>query len=183
MNKKKIVAGILTYITIFAVYIAFFSHPVTPAYIHHSGYLEVEMKNASSLPQAAYRVYVKGTVSPAIVVVATVRTPYVPDSTFSRSLKYTKSLAEEQVKERYHVNILLVYKGEKKVNINGHSVVMELYDVHLNYTTYVPFKPKVIQLIVGAYFCQEKLESIIVAYAYPPAFASDVNSVLSSIRC
>ena len=187
MNVKKIIAGVLTYIVIFAIYLAFFSYPVTPAHIYHMGYIDVETKNLSKLPQGVYKVYVRGSITPAIVVIATIRTPYVPSSSYSYSLKYTKGIAENEIKKRYHVNILLVYKGERKVEIQNHEVVMELYDVHLNYTSSVPplpsLKPKIIQLTIGAYFCQEKFESIIIAYAYPPEFASDFNGVLSSIQC
>lgn len=183
MNIRRIIAGLLTYVLIFAIYIAFFSYPVTPAHITQRGYVEIETKNISKIPDGIYKVYVRGSLTPAIVVLATVRTPYLPNKAYSYSLKYTKSIAEEEIKKKYNVNIKLVYRGEETVEIHNHQVVMDRYDVYLNYKTFVPLKPKVIQLVVGAYFCQEKLESIIIAYAYPPEFSSDFKGVLSSIQC
>ncbi len=183
MNKKKIVAGIFSYLLVFAIYIAFFSYPVTPAYIEHRGYVDVETKNISYLPNGVYKVYVKGSLNPAIVVIATIRTPYIPQKTYSKSLRHIEGIVEKEIKKRYNVNIDLVYRGEKSVDIKNHTIVMDDYDVYLNYTFYAPLRPKVIKLDIGAYFCQEKFESIIIAYAYPPIFASDFNKVLESIHC
>ncbi len=183
MNKKKIFAGLIAYLLVLGIYVAFFSYPVTPAYIDHRGYIEVEMKNISSLPKGVYKVYVKGSINPAIVVIATIRSPYIPQKTYSTSLRHVEGIAEKEIKDRYNVNVDLVYRGEKVMNIHNHTIVMDDYDVYLNYTFYGPLRPKVIKLDIGAYFCQEKLESIIIAYAYPPIFSSDFPKVLNSVHC
>ncbi len=181
--KKKILGAIIAYLLVIMIYAAFFSIQVTPAYVEHSEYKEVERKNITSFPNAKYIMYIRGSLNPAILVIATVRTPYVPHKTYSSLLKYTEDVTEKEVKERYGVDIDLVYKGEKIVLINNHTVVMEEYDVYLNYPVPSPLRPKVIKMDVGAYFCREKFESIIIVYAYPPIFSSDFDEVISSIHC
>ncbi len=181
--KKKILAAIVTYLMVMVIYAAFFSIPVTPAHMEHPQYGEVERKNITAFPDAQYILYIRGSLNPAILVIATVRTPYVPYKTYSSLLKYTEEITEKEVKERYGVDIDLVYRGERTAWINNHTVVMEEYDVYLNYPIPSPLRPKVIKMDVGAYFCSEKFESIIIAYAYPPIFSSDFDGVISSIHC
>jgi hypothetical protein len=183
MDRKKIMAAVLAYIILISIYVAFFSIPVTPAYVDHSQYMEVESGNITSIPDSRYIMYIRGSLNPAILVIATVRTPYIPSKTYSSTLKYTETLTEEEVKKRYGVDIDLVYRGEKIIDVNNHTIVMDEYDVYLNYPVSSPLRPKVIKLDIGAYFCHEKFESIIIAYAYPPIYASDFEEVISSIHC
>ncbi len=183
MNKRKVIAAISAYLLVLAIYAAFFSIPVTPAHMEHPLYKEVKRENITTIPNAEYIMYIRGSLNPAILVIATVRTPFIPHKTYSSLLKYTENITESEVKKRYGVDIDLVYKGEKIVEINNHTVIMDEYDVYLNYLTPSPIRPKVIKLDVGAYFCRENFESIIIAYAYPPIFASDFDEVISSIQC
>ena len=181
MKRSKILGVLVTYSLVLLLYISFLYYPVEPATAENSSYKLVETKTLKDFPSSVYKVYVRAGLNPAILVVSTVRTPYVPESTYSRSLKYTEKIAEEEVKKRYGVDIDLVYRGEKIVKIGEHSVVMDDYDVYLNENSWL--KPQVIKMVVGAFFCQEKMESVIIAYAYPPVFQSDFDSVMNSIVC
>ncbi len=178
---RKLIVALVAYSLVILIYASFLYYPVEPAVANHPSYHLVETKELKRFPSSEYRVYVRGSFHPAILVVSTVRTPYVPTSTYSRTLRYTESIAEKEVKERYGVDIDLVYVGVKNATIGNHTVVMEEYNVYLKGQGFL--KPEVIKMDVGAFFCQEKLESVIVVYAYPPIFQSDFESVMGSIRC
>ncbi|NPA75640.1 MAG: hypothetical protein GXO25_06130 [Euryarchaeota archaeon] len=186
MNWVKVGTGIAAYLLVIGIYVAFFAYPVVPAYANAPDYSEVENKTYSTLPYVVYKVYVRGSVTPGILLVATVRTPFVPDSTYSKILRSMESIIENQTKERYDADIDLVLQGTRNATINGHSVVMDDYDVHLRYLNSVPFpgvRPDTIKLYFGAFFCNEKYESIIVAYVCPPVFEDDFSSVMAGVQC
>ncbi len=185
MNRKKILTGIIAYLAVIALYLAFFAYPVSPATLNASGYTQVKSEVYERLPYVVYKVYVKPDLSPAIVVVATIRTPFVPDSTYSKILQDMEGIIENETEERYHASIDLVFVGETTAAINGKKVVMDEYDVHLKYLNQYDAwgRPDTVKLYLGAFFCNEKYESVFVAYLCPPVFQSDFTRVMDSIRC
>ncbi len=181
MKKERIMASIIVYSVVILIYISFLAYPVEPAQAEAASYHLVETKELKNFPSSMYKVYVRESTTPAILVVSTVRSPYVPVSTYSKSLKYTEKIAEDEVRDRYGVEINLVYRGERVANIGNHTVVMDEYDVYLEESSW--FTPKVLKMDVGAFFCQENFQSVIVVYVYPPLYESDFDSVMASIRC
>ncbi len=191
VNWLKVGTGVTAYLLVIGIYFAFFSYPVSPAYASAPDYHEEESKVYSTLPYVAYKIYVRASSTPGILLVATVRTPFLPDSTYSKILRQMEGIIENQTKERYHADIDLVLVGTRNATINGHSVVMDDYDVHLRYLNSVfsmwpsptPVRPDTIKLYFGAFFCNEKYETVIVAYVYPPIFEDDFSSVMEGIKC
>jgi hypothetical protein len=195
INWLKVGTGIAAYLLVLGIYVAFFAYPVEPAHASTADYLEVENKTYSSLPYVVYRVYVRGSITPGILLVATVRTPFLPDSTYSKILRSMESIIENETKERYKANIDLVLRGMRNATINGHSVVMDDYDVNLRYLNSVygdsrsiwppptPVRPDTIKMYFGAFFCNERYETVVVAYVAPPVFHGDFDAVMEGIKC
>ncbi len=184
VNWKKVISAVSAYLIMMGIYVAFFAYPVVPAHSTHPSYVEVENKTYSTLPYVVYRVYLRGSVNPGILLVATVRTPFLPDKTYSKILRSMESIIENETKKRYHADIDLVLVGTKKAVIGGHDVVMDDYDVHLRYLNQLPGwgRPDTIKMYFGAFFCREHYESVIVAYVAPPDLG-DFNEVMSEVKC
>ncbi len=186
VNWLKVGTGIVAYLLVLGIYVAFFAYPVAPAHVSAPDYREVENKTYSTLPYVVYSVYVRGSVTPGILLVATVRTPFLPDSTYSKILRSMESIIENETKERYNADIDLVLVGTRNATINGHRVVMDDYDMHLRYLNSVPFpgvRPDTVKLYFGAFFCNEKYETVVVAYVAPPVFHGDFDAVMGGIKC
>ena len=181
----KIGTAVATYLLVIGIYLAFFTYPVEPAHASAKEYQEIETKVYSTLPYVVYKLYLRSSITPGILLVATIRTPFVPDSTYSKVLRDMEGIIENQTKERYKADIDLVLMGQRNVTINGKTVVMDSYNVHLNYfNSYAPYlRPDTIKLYLGAFFCNEKYESIIVAYVCPPIFENDFMGVMENIKC
>ena len=183
MNRVKILTTAFTYLLVFGIYLAFFAYPVHPATANSSAYHEVESKKYSEFPSVFYRVYVRGSTTPGILLVATVRTPFLPHSTYSRILRAMEGVIENETKERYRADIDLQYVDEVDAQIANRTVVMDYYTVHLKYQFNNFFNPTVVKLYFGAFFCNERYESVIVAYVVPPVFEGDFSGVMGSIGC
>ena len=187
MNWKKIFALIVVYLMVIGIYAAFFAYPVDAARMNDSSYSEKESEVYSTLPYTVYKVYVRESINPAILVLATVRTPFIPEKTYSRAFASVESKIENETKERYNADIDLVLKDQRIVQINGKKVAMDRYDIHLRYFnsvgSYFTNRPDTIYLYLGAFFCNEKYESVIIAYVVPLVFSSDFERVISEIHC
>ncbi len=185
MNRVKLMTGVAAYLLVIGIYAAFFAYPVEPAVAKASEYHEEESEVYSTLPYVVYKVYVRSSITPGILLVATVRTPFVPDSTYSKILRSMEGIIENETKERYNADIDLALVGEKNAIIMNRTVVMDNYDVHLKYLN--PYsqwgRPDTIKLYFGAFFCREKYESVIVAYVSPPIFQDDFSSVMAGVSC
>jgi len=184
INWLKVGTGVTAYLLVFGIYVAFFAYPVEPAKASHINYVLVENKTYSTLPYVVYHVYVRGSVAPGILLVATVRTPFIPDKTYSKVLRSMEGIIENETKKRYHADLDLVLKGEKKVVIAGRETVMDDYDVHLRYFNSYNFlgRPDTIKLYFGAFFCRAHYETVVVAYAAPP-YLGDFKQVMEAIKC
>ncbi len=186
MNRKKVITAVIAYLISAGVYLAFFSYPVSPASADPQNYVLEKEEVISHLPYAVYRMYVRNSMTqPAILVVATIRTPFVPSKTFSSNMHKVEGILEEKVKEEYGVDIDVVFVNEFKAKVGGHETVMQEYDIHLKYLNPYSFgtRPDTIKMDLGAYFCNERYESIIVGYVYPPIYADDFQEVMASISC
>ncbi len=185
MNYLKLLSGFLAYLIVIAIYFSFFTYPVNPATATSSEYKEEESKVYTTMPYTIYKVYVRASATPGILLVATVRTPYLPDSTYSKILRAMEGIIENETKKRYNADIDLKLVGEKKAIVGGHSVVMDDYDVHLRYLN--PYdgwgRPDTIKLYFGAFFCRERYESVIIAYVSPPIFQDDFENVVGGVKC
>ena len=92
---------------------------------------------------------------------------------------------EQEVRERYGVDIDVVFNREFTADVGGHETVMQDYDIHLRYLNDMPagIRPDTVKMDIGAYFCQERYESVIVAYVYPPLYSGDFEDVMASVSC
>ncbi len=183
MNKMKLISGIFAYLLVIGIYAAFFAYPVHPATASSEQYKEVESKVYSSFPYVIYKIYIRGSIQPGILLVATVRTPFMPDSTYSKVLRSMEGIIENETKERYKADIDLQYVREIDAEIDNHSVVMDYYDVHLKYLQGQWFNPTTLKLYFGAFFCSSNYETVIVAFVAPPLYESDFDAVMGSISC
>lgn len=186
MKKKKIVGAFLAYLISAVIYLAFFSYPVDPAGASTNHYVLEKEEKIYDLPYAKYRLYLRKSETPAILIVATVRSPFIPSKTYSRIMRNVEEIMEKEVKERYKVEIDVVFIKELQTHIGEHQITMQEYEIHLKYLNYFPVestRPDTLRMDLGAYFCHEKYESVIVAYAYPPIFSGDFEDVMASISC
>lgn len=78
-----------------------------------------------------------------------------------------------------------MFKGQRIAIINGKNMVMDEYDIHLNYLNLYENIAHLdtIKLDIGAFFCNEKYESIIVAYVAPPISGGEFSDVIAGIKC
>ena len=184
MNRKKVVSAVMVYLIAAGIYLAFFSYPVAPAHASADSYVLQKEERIYSTPYAIYRLYVRESSQPAILIVATVRTPFLPSKTYSRTMGMVQDIMEQEVKERYGVDIDVVFRKEINADIGGHDTVMQDYDIHLKYLNGLPgIRPDTLKMDIGAYFCQERYESVIVAYVYPPLYTGDFDRVMQSVSC
>ncbi len=183
MNKGKIITGIIAYLLVLGIYLAFFTYPVQPATANTPNYKEVKSEVYSTLPYVVYKIYVRGSVNPGILLVATVRTPFLPDSTYSKILRSMGGIIENETKKRYNADIDLQFVSQLETKVGNHSVVMDTYDMHLKYFENSFFRPDTLKLYFGAFFCNENYESIIVAFVAPPIFENDFQSVMNEVKC
>jgi len=185
VNRKKVATAVMVYLIAGGVYLAFFSYPVAPAFASADSYALQKEEVIYTTPYAVYRLYVRESEQPAILIVATVRTPFLPSKTYSRTLGMVQDIMEREVKERYGVDIDVVFRKEMSARIGGHDTVMQDYDIHLKYLDGMPIgiRPDTVKMDIGAYFCQERYESVIVAYVYPPVYSGDFERVMASISC
>jgi len=96
-----------------------------------------------------------------------------------------EDIMEQEVRERYGVDIDVVFNREFTADVGGHETVMQDYDIHLAYLDGMPIgiRPDTVKMDIGAYFCQERYESVIVAYVYPPLYSGDFEDVMASVSC
>jgi hypothetical protein len=187
MNWKKLASAVMVYLIAGGIYLAFFSYPAVPAAASAQEYHLEKEEQIYSTPYAMYRLYVRESSQPAILIVATVRTPFLPSKTYSRTMGMVEDIMEREVKERYGVDIDVVFNKEITAEIGNHSALMQDYDIHLKYLNGLPgaslARPDTIKMDLGAYFCQEKYESVVVAYVYPPVYSGDFEDVMASVSC
>ncbi len=184
MNWVKLMSGVLAYLAVGLVYVAFFSYPVNPAYVDNKEYHLEKEQTYSTLPYVVYRIYIRESAAPGILLVATVRTPFLPHSTYSKILRAMEGIIENETKKRYNADIDLVYREEVQATISNHTVVMAYYDVHLKYLNFEHFfRPDTVKLYFGAFFCNQEYESVIVAYVAPPYLNENFEDVMNGIRC
>ncbi len=185
MNRKKVLTAVMVYLIAGGIYLAFFSYPVEPASASQENYILQKEEKIYETPYSVYQLYVRESSQPAILIVATVRTPFLPSKTYSHTTRMVEDIMEQEVRERYGVDIDVVFRGEKTAVIDGHETVMQDYDIHLRYLNDMPVgvRPDTIKMDIGSYFCQERYESVIVAYVYPPLYSGDFDEVMASISC
>ncbi len=187
MNRKKVMTVIAVYLIAGGMYFAFLSYPVEPARASAADYVLQKEERIYTTPYAIYRLYVRDSpISPAILAVATVRTPSLTSGAYSSTMRRVEGILEQQVKERYGVDIDVVFSGQKEVSVGGHETVMQEYEIHLRYLNNLNglgVRPDTIMMDMGAYFCNERYESVIVAYAYPPIYSGDFDTVMESVSC
>ena len=176
---------VMAYIMLSLIYLAFFSYPVQPDGAYQDSYHLEKEEKIRSMPYAVYRLYVRESTEPAILVVATVRTPFLPSKTYSSMMRKVEDIMEKEVKERYGVDIDVVFNREFQSVVGGHPTVMQEYDIHLKYLNplFGGMRPDTIKMDLGAYFCNERYESVIVAYVYPPIYEGDFEDAMASISC
>ncbi|HEC89514.1 MAG: hypothetical protein DRN12_04595 [Thermoplasmata archaeon] len=99
MKSLKIITGIATYLIVIWIYLVF-TYLVDPAKSKAKEYIKIESKIYSTLPYTAYKIYTRASVTPGILLVATVRMAFLPDGTYSRILRSMENLIENEVKEK-----------------------------------------------------------------------------------